>query len=165
MSPGNFRIFFLFQYVPNNAWDIFILKKILFVMNLYFSVILIFLRATPIAYGGSQAMGPIRAAATGLHHSHSSDRSEPHPRPTHHSSWPHWIFNPLSKARNQTRILMDTSQVCYRQAMTRTPSLSFCIHLATHSNAEWEEGSKAPASCRWPGQGQDLVGAIVLWMD
>ena len=29
----------------------------------------------------------------------------------HCSSWPHWILNPLSEARDQTRILMDTSCV------------------------------------------------------
>ena len=34
-------------------------------------------RAVPIAYGGSQARGPIGAAAAGLHHSHSSTRSKP----------------------------------------------------------------------------------------
>ena len=27
----------------------------------------------------------------------------------HHSSWKHWILNPLSKARDRTRVLMDTS--------------------------------------------------------
>ena len=26
----------------------------------------------------------------------------------HHSSWQRWIVNPLSKARDQTRVLMDT---------------------------------------------------------
>ena len=31
----------------------------------------------------------------------------------HHSSWKCWIFNPLSEARDQTCILMDTSQVHY----------------------------------------------------
>ena len=31
----------------------------------------------------------------------------------HHSSQQHWILNALSKARDQTHILMDTSQVCY----------------------------------------------------
>ena len=31
----------------------------------------------------------------------------------HHSSWQHQIPNPLSEARNRTRILMDTSQVHY----------------------------------------------------
>ena len=29
----------------------------------------------------------------------------------HHSSWQHWILNPLSEARNRTCILMDTSQI------------------------------------------------------
>ena len=31
----------------------------------------------------------------------------------HHRSWQHWILNPLSKARDPTRILMDPSQVPY----------------------------------------------------
>ena len=31
---------------------------------------------------GSQARGPIGAAAAGLHHSHSNTRSKPHLRPT-----------------------------------------------------------------------------------
>ena len=38
----------------------------------------LFFRATPAAYGGSQARGQIRAAATGLHHSHSHAGSELH---------------------------------------------------------------------------------------
>ena len=32
----------------------------------------------------------------------------------YHSSWQRWILNPLCEARDQTRILMDTSWVCYR---------------------------------------------------
>ena len=35
-------------------------------------------RATPAAYGGSQARGLIGAVATGLRHSHSNDGSELH---------------------------------------------------------------------------------------
>ena len=31
----------------------------------------------------------------------------------HHSSWQHRTLNALSEARDQTHILMDTSQVCY----------------------------------------------------
>ena len=27
----------------------------------------------------------------------------------HHSSWQHWILNPLSKARDRTHVLMDPS--------------------------------------------------------
>ena len=39
-------------------------------------------RAAPAAHGGSQARGPIGAAASGLHHSHSNSGSEPCLRPT-----------------------------------------------------------------------------------
>ena len=39
-------------------------------------------RATPAAYGGSQARGPIGAVAAGLRHSHSKAGSEPCLRPT-----------------------------------------------------------------------------------
>ena len=42
----------------------------------------VFSGATPAAYGGSQARGPIRAIAAGLHQSHSNSGSEPHLRPT-----------------------------------------------------------------------------------
>ena len=35
-------------------------------------------RATPAAYGGSQARGLIRAVAASLRHSHSNAGSEPH---------------------------------------------------------------------------------------
>ena len=40
------------------------------------------LRATPGAYGGSQARGPIGAVAAGLRQSHSNEESEPRLRPT-----------------------------------------------------------------------------------
>ena len=41
-----------------------------------------FSRATPSAYGGSQARGLIGAVAAGLRQSHSNTGSEPHLRPT-----------------------------------------------------------------------------------
>ena len=34
-------------------------------------------KAAPTAHGGPQARGPIRAVATGLHHSHSNKGSKP----------------------------------------------------------------------------------------
>ena len=39
----------------------------------------------------------------------------------HHTSWQHWILNPLSRARDRTCILMGTSQVHYRWATRGTP--------------------------------------------
>ena len=50
---------------------------------------------TPMTYGGSQARGWIGATAAGLHH----------------SSRPRQILDPLSEARFQTCVLMDTNQV------------------------------------------------------
>ena len=41
-----------------------------------------FSRATPVAYGDSQARGLIRAVATGLCQSHNNVGSAPHLRPT-----------------------------------------------------------------------------------
>ena len=51
---------------------------ILFLFVLSFFV---FSRATPMAYGGSQAKGRIGAAVASLHQSHSKSGSEPHLRP------------------------------------------------------------------------------------
>ena len=64
----------------------------------------------------------IGTAAASLHHSNT--RSEPHPS-LYHSSWQCGILSPLSKARDRTLGLMDTSQVCYNWARTGTPQLSF----------------------------------------
>ena len=76
-------------------------------LNCFISFFFLFLRATPVAYGGPQARGQIRIAAAGLCYSHSNTGLEPCLR-----SMPqlgqHWIFNPLSEAGDQTRILMAT---------------------------------------------------------
>ena len=66
-------------------------------------------RAVPAAYGGSQARGPIGAVAAG--HSHVGDPS--HVCNLHHSSQQHQILNTLSKARDQTCVLMDASHICF----------------------------------------------------
>ena len=79
------------------------------VLLLFFSL---FLRAAPMAYGSSWARGQIRAAAAGLYHNHSNARS----------------FNPLSEARNQTCILIDTSQVLNLLIHNRT-SILFLLLL------------------------------------
>jgi len=43
----------------------------------------------------------------------------------HHSAWQCQILNPLSEARDQTHVLMDTSQVSYYCAAMGTPNLIF----------------------------------------
>ena len=79
--------------------------------NMLFFFFFFSLRATPTAYGSSQTRGQIRALAASLWCSHSNVGSE-----TclflHHSSWPCQILSLLSKARDRTCVLMDTSQVC-----------------------------------------------------
>ena len=48
----------------------------------------------------------------------------------HHSSWQCWIINPLSEARDQTPILMDTSQIHFCCA---TPGMPPVLFLPTQS--------------------------------
>ena len=43
----------------------------------------------------------------------------------HHRSRKRWILNPLSKARDRTRILRDTSRLHYRWATTGTPKVNY----------------------------------------
>ena len=80
---------------------------ILFLFFGFFCLFVCFFPYAPTAYGSSQTRGQIRATAASLHH----------------SSWPHWILNPLNKARNWTCVLMDISKVHYRRATTGTPVL------------------------------------------
>ena len=41
------------------------------------------------------------------------------------SSWQCWILNSLNKAKDQTCIFMDNSQVCYHRATMETPNPEF----------------------------------------
>ena len=43
----------------------------------------------------------------------------------HHSSGQHPILNPLIEARDRTRVLRDTGQICYHWAMMGTPKWDF----------------------------------------
>ena len=100
----NVCLFLIFEtYLP------FTNSVCLFVYLLIWSFCLF--RATPKAYGGSQARGPTGAAAAGLHHSHSSTTCCT--CDLHHSSRQCQVLNPLSEARDGTRILRDASWVHY----------------------------------------------------
>ena len=82
--------------------------------NLFF-VVIFFFRATPTAYGSSQARGWIRAVAANLHHSHSNTRSEPHLQST-----PQLVAT-------QTHILMDTGWVLNQLSHNRNSILAIIL--------------------------------------
>ena len=85
-----------------------------------------FLRAAPVAYGGPQARGRIRATAAGPPHSHSNAESKlPATYTTAHDQ--RRILNPLSEARDGTCVLMDASQIRFHWATMGT-SYHFLYH-------------------------------------
>ena len=53
----------------------------------------------------------------------------------HHSSWQQWILNPLSKARDQTRDLTDSSRVRYHQAIMGTQVVLLFFPLVNGTGA------------------------------
>ena len=95
----------------------------------FFCFLLLF-RATPAAYGGSQARTwevQLPACAT------TTATSDPICFCNlQHSSWQHRILNPLSEARDQTCNLMFPSQIHFRHAMKGTPVFLFNGNIITH---------------------------------
>ena len=77
-------------------------------------------RATPAAYGSSQARGQIRAIAASLYHSPTATKDLSYICNLHKSQQC-WILNPLNKGRDQTRVLMDTCGVCFHWTTVGTP--------------------------------------------
>ena len=91
-----------------------------------FCFVFLLFRALPAAHGGSrlgvksELQLPAKATATAMWD--PSCVCNLHP-----SSWPCWILNSLSKARDQTYMLMDTSQIHLHWATTGTPGLLYLI--------------------------------------
>ena len=79
-----------------------------------------------------QARGQIRAIGTGLYHNYSNMGAKLHmwPMPQLTDSW---IPNPLSKAREWTLILMDTSQISFHCATMGT-LWNYCMESLSNSN-------------------------------
>ena len=86
---------------------------------LFCFVLFLFFRAALTAYGSSQARSQIRATASCLYPSNPRDLSRVYA--LHHSSPQHGVLDPLSKARNRTRVFMDTSRVPFCSATVATP--------------------------------------------
>ena len=106
-------------YIHTHIYETTLLRYSSHTMKFIFCFVLCF-RAVLAAYGGFQARGRIGATATSLCHSHSNVESEL-VCDLHHSSRQHQISNPLSEARNRTRIFMDTRQIRFHFAMMGTP--------------------------------------------
>ena len=79
----------------------------------------LFFRAAAEAYGSSKARGLIRATAT---------RDPSLICDLHHSSQQCWIPNTLREARDQTHVLMDTSQIHFCCTTTETP-VFYCFDI------------------------------------
>ena len=97
------------------------LHAIFFFLFFFFVFVFLLFRATPIAHGSSQATSSMElqllayTIATPVQDlSHVFDLN--------YRSQQHWILNPLSKARDWTHILMDTSRTHFRWATTGTPT-------------------------------------------
>ena len=91
--------------------------------NFIFLFLFFFLfRAIPMAYGSSQARGQIENASTSLHRPTAMQDTSCVCNP-HHSSWQCQILDPLSEARDQKHVLMNTSWVCFFCATTGTPRI------------------------------------------
>ena len=83
-----------------------------------------FLIAVPAAYGNSQARGQIRAVATGLHHSQSSTRTEPHLWLTAA------VWGSISSLTNWGRLDIEP---------TSSGTLCWVLYPLSHNENSWKE--------------------------
>ena len=130
---------------PPKSFKIFFFKgRLLFTLFIYFCLF----KATPAAYGSSWARHQIGAAAADLCHNHSNTQILA--KSAHDSSWQSMILNPMSKAKDQTRILMDNNRVHYHWAMTGPPFFFFFPLLmassAAHGNSQARDCIHAAAT-------------------
>ena len=108
------------------------------------------------AYGSFQASGRIVATAADLHHSHSNTRSELH---SQLQLWQYQLLNPLSKARDQTCILMDTNWVL--NLLSHNGNSSIEVLLIGSSVPLYFSGKKAMELHVW-GKSIDIVSYFLL---
>ena len=132
----------LLIFARGESWRYLLMASLMIYLFIYFCLF-ISSRATPAAYGGSQARSLIRAVAASLRQSHSNDGSKLHLRPTPHSSRQRWILNPWSEARDETRNLRVPSQIRFHCATMGTPTIILdkdyrrnkSVNIITISNA------------------------------
>ena len=101
-------------------------------------------RATPEAYGGSQARGRIGAVTTSLHHSHTGSE-------LHRRSRQRWIPNPPLEASEQTCTLMDTSRIRSSCATMGTPWLPLLKNALQAVKVTHPPNTCLLSACHVPG--------------
>ena len=109
--------------------------------------------ATAAAYGSPWARSRFTAAA--VTYAIATATLDPsHICDLHHSSEQHQILNPLSKVRDQTHILMDTSQVCNTLSHNSNSYIHFpllCHKLAQAQQLEIQPSVTRGSGSRWLG--------------
>ena len=118
--------------VPSGAWTICVsrscpLLKCLFSFPNPFFFFFCLFRTAPMAYGSPLARGLIGAAAAVLHTTTTAMQDPSHVFDLHLSSQQHQILNLLSRARDWTCILVDTSRVHYHRATMGIPPSPFFV--------------------------------------
>ena len=105
----------LFTCTTRNK-PLFILKLCLFFFSFLFCFLGLYPRHMEVLRLGVQLELLLPACTTATVTSYPSRICD-----LHHSSRQRWILDPLSEARDQTRVLMDTSQVHYHCTTVGTP--------------------------------------------
>ena len=120
------QLYFLFSLieVAISIHSLILSKKQLLIL-IIFSIFFFLFRAAPMTYESFQARNWIRTIVASLCHSRICN--------LHHSSQQHRILNPMSGARDQTCVFMDTSWVHYQWATMGTPLFLFLLLFSCSS--------------------------------
>ena len=116
--------------VENNIWMYWVKQNILFTLiftcffSYFYFYFLFFVFLGPHPWHMDVPKLYLLACATATATPHPS-----HVFNLHHHSWQQRLLNPLSKARDRTCILMDTSQIHFRWATMGTPLFLFLMWL------------------------------------
>ena len=133
------------------------LKVLVWALPHLLSILFFFGRATPRAYGSSQAKESKSELQLLANATATAMPDLNHVCDLHHSSRQHWIRNPWSKAKDQTRILRDTCPIHFHHTPLGTPCLFFSTlspHPAAFISAGTERLGTWACLCSRSHQGQ-----------
>ena len=105
-------------------------------------------RATPVAYGSSR-LGVKLELQLPAYATTTATPDPSHICNLHHSPGQCQILNPLSKARDQTHVLMDISRVCYCWASGGTPASCFFKQVYVIGKEPWDFSGAIRETIYW----------------